>query len=347
MRRPSKPKPASTAEPFWAGYDDERLLDVRMCDLGVTIACSGLQPRLDELARELASRGLLFRPHYWIGEEWLCPDGVPGVSIPFYLTHPRLMKLELAQCLEVEGGTREWCLKILRHEAGHAIENAFKLRGRPMRRRLFGSTNVPYPKAYDPRPYSKSYVLHLDNWYAQSHPDEDFAETFAVWLTPGSDWRRRYAGWPALKKLEYMDVLMRELARLTPPVRTRRAVEPVSRIRKTLRAHYRRKRRFYGLDRPHVYDQDLLELFTDAPGRGRDASEFITRVGPDMRRRVAGATGTYQYTIDRLLKDIQSRCRELRLRLRTSESETRVDFAVLLTAQVMEHVAHGRHRVAL
>ena len=26
--------------------------------------------------------------------------------------------------------------------------------------------------------------MHLDPWYAQSHPDEDFAETFAVWLTP-------------------------------------------------------------------------------------------------------------------------------------------------------------------
>ncbi len=345
-----QPEPAaspSTSEPFWAELDDESLLDVRMCDLEVTIAGSGLPPWLDELAGELQARGLQFRPHYWIGEEWLCPDGVPGVSIPFYLAHPRLARLELAQCLEVEGGTRESCLKILRHEAGHAIENAFRLRSRPRRRRLFGSSSMRYPKSYFPRPYSRSFVIHLDNWYAQAHPDEDFAETFAVWLTPGSVWRERYAGWPALKKLEYMDGLMHELAGKTPPVRTRRAVEPLSKIKKTLRAHYRAKRRFYGLDRPHVYDEDLLRLFTNEPGRGPAAASFVARAGPDLRRRVGRTTGTYQYTIDRVLKDIVKRCRELKLRLRNPEPETRLDFAVLLTMQVMEHMARGRHRVAL
>jgi hypothetical protein len=99
-------------------------------------------------------------------------------------------------------------MRILRHEAGHVIDNAFQLRRRLHRRRTFGLPSVPYPEFYSPKPYSKSYVLHLDSWYAQSHPDEDFAETFAVWLTPTSQWRQRYAGWSALKKLECMDVLM-------------------------------------------------------------------------------------------------------------------------------------------
>ena len=113
--------------------------------------------------------------------------------------------------LEVEGGEYEWCMRILRHEAGHAIDNAFKLRLRRQRLEVFGSHKKPYPESYTPRPYSKSFVLHLDAWYAQSHPDEDFAETFAVWLKPRSDWKRRYAGWPAIKKLEYVDELMREI----------------------------------------------------------------------------------------------------------------------------------------
>jgi hypothetical protein len=321
-----------------------------MRDLGVTLEGSGLEPWLDELAAELAMRGLRFRPHYWLGEEWLCPDGVPGVSIPFYLAHPRLRRLERAQTLEVEGGSREQALKILRHEAGHAIENAYRLRGRPERKTLFGRTTVPYPKWYDPRPYSRSYVLHLDNWYAQAHPDEDFAETFAVWLTPGRSWRARYRGWPALKKLEYVDELMTELARKRPLVTTRRTYRPLSRLSKTLRAHYREKRRFYGLDRPQVYDEDLYRIFTDQPPRGarrEPAAGFVTRVAPDLRARVAVATGMYQYTIDRVLKDIAQRCDELGLRLRRGEAETRVEFAVVLTAQVMDHVARGRHRVAL
>src|SRR5687767_9277000 len=198
-----------------------------MCDLGVTIEGSGLEPRLAQLESELQARGLAFRPHYWLSDEWFCPDGVPGMAIPFYLAHPRLMRLEQAQMLEVEGGSHDWCLRILRHEAGHAIDNAYRLRSLKQRRALFGPSTAVYPKYYLPRPYSKSFVVHLDAWYAQSHPDEDFAETFAVWLQPGSDWRVRYAGWPALRKLEYMDELMQGLRRKSPSVTTRRTVEPL------------------------------------------------------------------------------------------------------------------------
>jgi hypothetical protein len=131
------------------------------------------------------------------------------MAVPFYLTHPRLERLERTQMLEVEGGEHEWCMRILRHEAGHVIDNVFKLRLRRQRRALFGSSAEPYPEFYSPRPYSKSFVQHIDPWYAQSHPDEDFAETFAVWLTPESNWAQRYAGWAALHKLEYVDSLMR------------------------------------------------------------------------------------------------------------------------------------------
>ena len=340
---------AGGREPFWAHYDDERLLDVRMCDLGITLEGSGLEPRLDQLKAELAAGGLEFRPHFWLSAEWFCPDGVPGIAIPFYLAHPRLARLEEKQTLEVEGGTAEWCLRILRHEAGHAIENAFHLRQRRRRQALFGRSSIPYPRFYLPRPYSRGFVQHLDGYYAQSHPDEDFAETFAVWLTPGLPWRERYAGWPALRKLEYMDSLMRELAGQTPPVQTRRTVEPLNRIRQTLREHYRAKRRLYGLDRRKAYDEDLLRLFTAPPGdRDRPtAAAFLSRLRPELRRRVAHATGEYQYTIDRVLKSIIERCRKLNLRLSRSEEETRLDFALKLTFYTMELLTTGRHRVPL
>jgi Putative zinc-binding metallo-peptidase len=334
----------------WAAWPDDKLLDLRICDLGVTIEDSPLAGRIAELRRELADRGLTaFDPHFWLSAEWFSPDGVPGVAIPFYLAHARLEKLERTQMLEVEGGTPEWCLKILRHEAGHAIDNAYKLRLRRRRQQLFGPSYMQYPDYYTPKPYSKSFVLHLDSWYAQSHPDEDFAETFAVWVTPDSDWQNRYADWPAIKKLEYMDALMRELSAKPMLVQTRRRVEPLQSIRKTLRAHYERKRRHYGVEHPNFYDRDLRRLFSNgAEYTGNmKAARFIARVRRDVRRRVAAWTGEYQYTIDQVLESMIRRANELNLRLTAPEEQAKMDFIIMLTVQTMNYLHSGRHRVAL
>ena len=145
-----------------------------MCDLKLRIQGTPLERRIDKLYKELESREIPFRPHCWLSDEWFSPDGVPGIAIPFYLAHPRLARLERRQVLEVEGGTEEWCMRILRHEAGHALDTAFGLHRRRMWRETFGKYSEPYPDYYSPRPYSKSFVVHLDSWYAQSHPAEDF-----------------------------------------------------------------------------------------------------------------------------------------------------------------------------
>src|SRR4026208_2279520 len=189
--------------------------------------------------------------------------------------------------LEVEGGTPEWCMKILRHEAGHAIDNAYKLRLRRRRQQLFRPSYMQYPDYYTPKPYSKSFVLHLDSWYAQSHPDEDFAETFAAWLTPDSDWRERYKGWPALRKLEYVDQLMKQIAGRTPAVTTRRTPFSLGSQRRTLRVHYRRKRRHYRVDARDTHDPDLRALFSDAPEHAGNppAAPFLTRIRREVRNR--------------------------------------------------------------
>jgi hypothetical protein len=341
--RPDRPVPP------WANLPDEELLAVRMCDLDLSIEGSSLEDRVAELYQELSNRQITFRPHFWLSDEWFTPDGVSGVAIPFYMAHPRLAKLELSQMLEVEGGTPSWCLRILRHEAGHAIDNAFDLRKRTRRRRLFGPPSAPYPEYYLPKPYSKSFVLHLDSWYAQSHPDEDFAETFAVWLTPESEWRERYAGWPALKKLEYIDALMHEIAGARPRYASRRQVDPLRRLKKTLRQHYDAKREHYGLEHPHFYDRDLRRLFSDAPEHAHNmpAHRFIARVRKDIRRMIAGWTGEYQYTIDQVFDEMIDRSRQLKLRLKSAEDRTKLDFLVLLTVQVMNYLHSGRHRTAL
>jgi hypothetical protein len=347
---PPVPAPAAARVPDdWASWPDERLLDLRIADLPIAIEGSVLEGRLAALQAEIQARGLRFEPHFWLSAEWFSPDSVPGVAIPFYLAHPRLERLERAQMLEVEGGTPEWCMKILRHEAGHAIDNAYKLRQRRRRQQIFGPSYLQYPDYYTPKPYSKSFVLHLDNWYAQSHPDEDFAETFAVWLNPASDWRARYGDWPALGKLEYMDSLMGELAGKPMVVRTRRKVEALHTLKRTLRSHYLRKRRHYGVEHPHFYDRDLRRMFSDRPEHAANmkAARFIARVRRDVRRRVAAWTGEYQYTIDQVLEDMIGRANELKLRLATPEEQSKVDFVIMLTVQVMNYLHSGRHRVAL
>jgi hypothetical protein len=340
--------PAEPATPRWANWSDRRLLNLRICDLELRIQ-GEIERCIAQLHQELADRGIRFRPYFWFSDDWFTPDGIPGIAIPFYLAHPRLARLEMSQMLEVEGGTPEWCLRILRHETGHAIDNAYRLRRRRRRQQTFGRSSKPYPDYYTPRPYSKSFVVNLEPWYGQSHPDEDFAETFSVWLNPTSAWEKRYAGWPALKKLAYVQELMAEIGPRKPTVVTRRRVDPISAMTKTLRQHYKEKRDRYGLDYPNVYDRDLRRLFSDAPEYLQNplAYRFLPKVRREVRRNVARWTGEYQYTIKQVLDDIISRCRELKLRLVTSEEQTKLDFTILLTVQTMNYLHSGRHRVWL
>ena len=336
------------AAPEWVSFNDEQLLGVRMCDLKLSLEGNEIEHRIARVNAEIEARGLV-RPHYYLSDEWFTPDGVPGIAVPFYLAHHRLAKLELAQMLEVEGGDEKTCLKILRHEAGHAIDNAYQLRRKPTRRRLFGTPATPYPEYYTPKPYSKSFVQHLDHWYAQSHPDEDFAETFAVWLDPQSNWSIRYSGWPAHRKLEYMNRLMRDAARHRPLITSKRQVDPIQRLRKTLGEHYRKKREHYGLDHPDFYESDLRNLFSDAPeyAKNLSAARFLRRIRKDVRSTVASFTDTYQYTIEQIIEKIIERCRDLNLRLTDTEVVTKTDFMVFLTVQTMNYLHSGRHRMAL
>ena len=327
---------------------DDELLDIRLCDLPLAIEGT-LAERTSHLREEINARGLQFPLHFYLADEWFTPDGATAIAIPFYLAHPRLEKLEESQMFEVEGGDEDWCMRILRHEAGHAIDNAFRLRRRRQRQAVFGAPSKPYPEFYTPKPYSKSFVLHLDAWYAQSHPDEDFAETFAVWLTPSSEWRQRYSGWKALGKLEYMDALMHSLRGHQPGVDNPEEVDALPRLRTTLRQHYRAKRRHYGVDYPNFYDRDLRRIFSDAPefSDRLTAAQFLSRIRRPARRVVASWTGIYQYTIDQVLEDMITRCRELKLRLAVPEEQARQEFTVLLTVQAMNYLHSGGHRLFL
>lgn len=328
---------------------DDELLGMRFCDLRLSVDDGVLADRLATLEADLENRGLRFRPHYWLSTEWFSPDGVPGIAIPFYLAHPRLVRLERKQMLEAEGSSAAECVKILRHEAGHAIDTAYRLRRKRRYRQVFGSASQPYPDSYLPQPSSRDYVRHLNMYYAQAHPLEDFAETFAVWLRPGSRWRSRYREWPAIEKLQLVDDLMREIRDEVPPVRSRRCVDPLTRNRTTLGEHYAAKREQYGLDYPSVLDPDLRRLFPgdSADRSARPAAKFLQSIRAELRESVARWTGEYSYTIDQVIAEMIQRCRELKLRLGDDEERARRDAAVLVAIRTAQFIQEGRHRIAM
>src|SRR5215472_18849205 len=247
------------------------------------------------------------------------------------------MRLERKQVSSVEGGTVRECMRILRHEAGHVVQHAYRLQRRRRWKELFGRSSTYYPTHYRPNPTSKNHVQHLRHWYAQSHPDEDFAETFAIWLTPGSNWRKRYAGWPAIRKLQYVDELMAEIAGQKPLVTRRLRVEPLSQLTQTLAEHYEKKQAHHAIDYPKIYDRDLRRIFSADPRHRRSpaASTFLRRNRAKIRQLVSKWTGEYQLTLDSVFDDMIGRCRELKLRAVGSERQLRMEFIVLLTAKTV------------
>ena len=340
------------AEPEWVHASDEELLDWRICDLGLKIPGTLLGERVQRLYEELQQRGITFQPHCWLSDDWFSPDGVPGIAIPFYMAHPRLARLERNQMSEVEGGNKDWCMRILRHEAGHAIDTAYRLHRRRSWQGVFGRASLPYPEDYSPRPTSKNYVLNLESWYAQSHPSEDYAETFAVWVKPRSRWRSEYADWPALGKLEYVDELMQEIAGQKAPVRTRQHTGSVAGLRKTLGEHYSERCEHYGIgdvEEVDEYDDDLLRLFSNASRyrHRRSAASFLRQLRPEARRVVSQWTGQYQYTVDQVVGEMIQRSRELGLKVHRSEKDTRRDALILLTVKTMHYLQGGYHKMAM
>jgi len=315
----------------WVRMKTANLLDVRICDLDLRIEGTQMARNIAALHAELEHRGLNFKPYFWVSDEWFTPDAMTGIAVPFFLLHPRLVRLERRRMGYIEGATREWCMRILRHESGHAIQHAYELNRRRRWQQLFGLSSSHYPHVYRPNPYSRRHVQHLEYWYAQSHPDEDFAETFAVWLAGPRYWRRKYAGWPALRKLLYVDELMQEIAGQKPRVRTRNYIDPVKNMRSTLREYYAKKANMTDRNWPRFYDRDLRKLFSDKPGRGRmTAAAFIRRVRSEVVEAVSPWLGEHSYHLRHVITEMVGRCGELKLRATGSEGRLKRDLMILL-----------------
>lgn len=337
---PETPPPDGTAA--WEQADDAALLAWRVCDLKVRLEGSVVERRIARLYEELQARGLAWRPTCYLATEWLCPDLIPVIGIPFCLAHPRLMRLERTMMLEVEGESEEEGMRLLRHECGHAINYAYRFYRRSRWRALFGKMTEAYdPHEYYMRPYSRQYVVHLEDNYAQAHPDEDFAETFAVWLTPGSDWRERYAEWGALPKLEYVDHLMRGIADKPPLVAGGKRHWAAARTRATLQTYFESKRKEFSKGYIGFYDPVLRRLFTDAPPAGCSRAHVFLKT---HRRALVNTIAQWgrvpKYAADHLVRRLADRARELNLHLRTTDAEALFPVGVCLTSLVLEAREH-------
>ena len=326
----------------WEHFSDDELLGVRVKDLNLHISDSPLEPMVDRLYDELADKGIQFRPPCYLSDEWLCPDKEPVIGIPFCLTHPRLKALETKMMYEAEGGNERDCMKLMRHEAGHAINYAYKLYTRTRWRELFGTFSSRYSDNYQYRPYSRRFVVHLDDYYAQCHPDEDFAETFAVWLSPDNNWREKYQKWPAMAKLEYIDRLMGRIGQQEPVVTASpRPPWAAARMTSTLQAYYNRKRDQLGKEFKGYYDDSLKVVFSANP-----ASESFIKASKMLRlhrrllvRHTARWTGHRKFDVHRLVNRMIKRCDSLELYSK-DDQDALVGITTLLTA-----IASGTHRI--
>ena len=222
------------------------LLSTRICDLPISIKGHRyIENRIHRLNIELKNRGIIFQPHIWISDDWFSPDGSPGFAIPFYLFHPKLIKLERKFIGFAEGTTEKTFLQLIRHETGHAIDNAFGLRRIKRRQNLLGVTKTKYPEYYHPDVQSADYVFHLNDHYAQSHPDEDWAETFAVWLTPRSNWRKIYKGTKAYEKLTLVEDIITDHCTLSAPNKHKIKIDHFKSMRITIREYLTKKQKIY------------------------------------------------------------------------------------------------------
>jgi hypothetical protein len=289
------------------------LLSQRISQLGLKLEGSPVERYVQILYRELERKGLKhFRPRCYLTDEWGCPSGEPIIGIPFYLADADLARLEKeVDDLEDQREIRMY----LRHEAGHAFNYAYRLYKTPEWRELFGPFNRPYRDHYRPIPFDRNFVRHIEGWYAQKHPDEDFAETFAVWLRPDSRWRVRYRGWPALRKLRYVHRIARAVGDTEPPVRLASTDITVEEMHMTVEDFFRANHaEVTPVD--VTLENDLPDFFIRKGRRVRSirpASEMVREHRLTLIGKVEYWTGVRRSVVRALVDSIEQAAERLRL----------------------------------
>ena len=320
------------------------LLTKPIRELGLRLEGSPVERFVQQLYRELERKGLRkFRPLCYLTDEWGCPSGQPIIGIPFYLANPELASLErLMNDLEDE---RE-IMMYLRHEAGHAFNYAYVLYTTPEWRGLFGEFNRPYRDRYRPVPFSKKFVRHIPGWYAQKHPDEDFAESFAVWMTPRSNWRRRYAGWPAMSKLRFVEKLARRFSEADPAVGRGETDITVEQMEMTVEEFYKQNQKEGDQASDRAMASDLADIFF-LKGRRRKgirpASGLIEEHRLALTDKIVRWTGVPRPQVKAMVQHLARHCAEQNLWAEMGrEAAYLVELTAYGTTLAMNYMTRGR-----
>ncbi|MDB4964679.1 MAG: hypothetical protein JWN44_368 [Myxococcales bacterium] len=325
------------------GFREAHLGGTAIRDLGLAIDGTRLEPIVAAFTEELRRKGLTrLAPRFYLSTEWGVPFGTIAIAIPFYLARPELAAIHAERTGMVEGFDAHDLLRYLRHEMGHVVNYAYKLYERKEWVQAFGAITQPYVEEYRPQPFSKRFVRHLPGWYAQKHPDEDWAETFAVWMTPDHDWRTEYADRPtALAKLELCDRVVGEVAREMPLVTDEELDEDVATLHLSLDEFYRGWETPGG-ELPPGLDGSLRATFR---GSGdRPAALLIRKLESALCTEIYRWTGHFPERTRPLVRHLERRAEALGLNYAAAD-EPRIVVALtaLVTALAMNHVHHGRY----
>ena len=335
-------------------FQESHLLSTPMRDLGLRIAGTPLEPVLAQFQQELDQLGIhRLRPSFYLSTEWGVPFETISIAIPFYLSRADLTAVHAERSGHLEGAGPGELLRYLRHEMGHVVNYAYRLYEQEDWIKCFGSMTQPYVENYRPEPFSRRYVRHLPGWYAQKHPDEDWAETFAVWMTPRSDWRTTYAEWPeARAKLEYCERTMGLLNQRDPEVATTECDEDVSELTGSLEDYYRELATTDDDPLPPGLDGALQAIFEDfgqpedllSVAPRRPAEELLLRLEQDLVANVYRWTGHFPEPTRRLVHHLAERARQLQ-QVYPADRETTVALALttLITSLAMNHVIRGSY----
>ncbi|HXZ81998.1 MAG TPA: putative zinc-binding metallopeptidase [Terriglobales bacterium] len=324
--------------------DVQEILSKPIRDLGLKLEGSPLERFVQQLYRELERKGLKkFHPPCYLTDEWGCPSGEPVIGIPFYLANPQLARLE-KEMNDLED-TRE-IMMYLRHEAGHAFNYAYGLFKTLEWRELFGPFRRPYRENYRPIAFSRRFVRHIAGWYAQKHPDEDFAETFAVWMTPRSRWREKYKNWGALQKLKYVDRIAHRLADVEPLKPQGETDVTVEEMTTTVKEFYQQAVEQQLAPAELALDADLMDIFNVSKRRKkgvRPAADMLTENQKTLVDKVTYWTGVQRPLVRKLIESIAQRVGALGLLAEVGrEREYLAEISVYATALAMNYLLRGK-----
>jgi hypothetical protein len=344
---------STPVRPEEAGLREAHLWSTPIRDLGLTLKGTRLEPILADFALELEQAGFhRLKPRFYLSTEWGVPFETVAVAIPFYLAKPELTEEHARRIGHVEGMGRTDILRYLRHEMGHVVNYAYRLFEDPEWIRLFGPITTPYIEEYHPKPFSRRYVQHLPGWYAQKHPDEDWAETFAVWLTPGRNWKEEYATWPeALAKLTWCDQVVREVQQRDPVVTSAELDEDVAQIDYSIDDLYQHLKEGDS-SFPVELDRSLRSIFEEIDQRPkadsdpalRPASLLIRRLEGDLMGNAWRWTGHFPERTRILLRHLAERAAAMKLRYAESdETAVTVALTTIVTALAMNWANKGSY----